>query len=1128
MKSKKYIKFAALLLSAAIVSCELYGTGSLVYAQNQGISDRIPSGASQDAHMVISQETEKKEESNTTTTKNKIEDLEESSKEKEDTEAKEESSKEKEDTETKEESSKEKEDTEAKEEPSKEKEDTETKEESSKEKEDTEAKEEPSKEKEDTETKEEPSKEKEDTEVSEESSDKKENTEIPEESSEQKEISKDKQRIQTTEEEEIRDTLQTDKSIEEEKTELLGEYTEEAEKAMEHTSVEAFTKLLKDYEMYGVLANEMEVPIYQEASETATVIATLVSGHQVKFKDVVFTDKNVWFQVEFAVNDAVNTGFVQSDFVVSEDERLIEWKSKYLNATNREISRINALGKTNLSIFPQNYQPFIQSMMLAHPNWTFVPMNTGLEWSEVVKNEMVNARNLVETYQPDSWKSKAPEDYNAATGEWIIKNGTNWVQASEVIVKHYLDPRNFLNEESIFQFEQLTYNSNHTEAGVEKILSGCFMSHKKLEDGSGGGITYAQAFMKIGKKLKVSPYFLASRVRQEQGTNGTSKLISGTYPGYKGYYNYFNRHATGIGEEVIISGLTEAKNNGWNTRYKALEGGAESVASDYIKKGQDTFYLQKFDVESSYYGLYWHQYMQNLLAADNEGKRVQKSYSSMGLLKNSFVFKIPVYNNMPLAPCPKPGKKLDKPVLAASKNGYTSTQLYWVKIDGVQGYQVYRKEASEDKYTRIKTLNGADAVSFKDKTIIPGKKYTYRVRAFTKTATGNVYSPYSDVRTVNYTIASTSWEKFHVKNYTKVELSWKKASVTGYKIYRKTGNEKYKCIKTIKDNKILSFTDTTAAPGNTYTYRIRGYRTVNDKDYYSAYTSVKKTDIKMATAQLNKVVVSEGNKVKLSWKRDSKTSGYYVYRATSEKGKYSKVKTINSNKTLSWTDNNVSTGVTYYYKIRSFVKTKTGTKTSKYSKILMVKPVIAKPAVTSIAATENGVKLRWRASQNAGGYKVYRADSYTGKYKEVKKITKNATLSWTDKNVKLGKTYYYKVRAYSENKGKLKYSSYSTIVCAQPSLSDTKFTEISDISTTKVTLKWKKLTNVDGYQLYRKTGKSGKYKSIKNISKSSTTKFVDSGLKRKTIYYYKIRSYKKINGKIKYSKYSEEWCVQTK
>ena len=58
--------------------------------------------------------------------------------------------------------------------------------------------------------------------------------------------------------------------------------------------------------------------------------------------------------------------------------------------------------------------------------------------------------------------------------------------------------------------------------------------------------------------------------------------------------------------------------------------------------------------------------------------------------------------------------------------------------------------------------------------------------------------------------------------------------------------------------------------------------------------------------------------------------------------------------------------------------------------------------------------------------------------------------------------------------------------------------------------------------------KSGKYKSIKNISKSSTTKFVDSGLKRKTIYYYKIRSYKKINGKIKYSKYSEEWCVQTK
>ena len=115
------------------------------------------------------------------------------------------------------------------------------------------------------------------------------------------------------------------------------------------------------------------------------------------------------------------------------------------------------------------------------------------------------------------------------------------------------------------------------------------MSHKVLEDGSGGGITYAQAFMQIGQQLKVSPYFLASRIRQEQGVNGTSWLISGTYPGFEGYYNYFNISATGIGDQVIISGLTEAKNAGWTTRYAALYGGAQKTAENYILKGQDTF-----------------------------------------------------------------------------------------------------------------------------------------------------------------------------------------------------------------------------------------------------------------------------------------------------------------------------------------------------------------------------------------------------------------------------------------------------------------------------------------------------------------------------------------------------------
>ncbi len=787
----------------------------------------------------------------------------------------------------------------------------------------------------------------------------------------------------------------------------------------------AFAGLLKEYDMYGVLANDVEFPIYQEPSQEAVAINSLTSGSQVKLEGVVWNETGLWFQIGFASNDIAYSGYIQSEYVVTADSRLEEWKAQYLpDYAVGTLSRGAARGATQVSAFPSSYQSLIQKLIQAHPNWTFVPMNTGLEWADVLAAEMKNGVNLVETYQPDTWKSTAPEDYNMETGEWVIKNGTNWVQASESIVKYFLDPRNFLQEEYVFQFEQLVYGDHHTEDGVEKILSGTFMSHKKLEDGSEGGITYAQAFMKIGKDLKVSPYFLASRVRQEQGVSGTSSLISGTYPGYEGYYNYFNRRATGIGEEVIRSGLQEAKDNGWDTRYKALEGGAKSVSSDYIFKGQDTLYLQKFDVDPSYNGLYWHQYMQNLLGPYSEGKSVRKGYEEMGILNNGFVFKVPVYNNMPGSPCPKPEEGLNAPTVTAQKNGYVSAKLSWNEVAAAQGYQIYRAEGADGTFTRIKSTNAATRF-FEDTTIVPGKLYQYKVRAYMKLSSGNKYSSYSSIKTLDFTVPATTWNTFKIKNYKTIELSWGKKSVDGYKIYRKTGTGKYTCIQTIKDKSTVSFKDTAVKPKNTYTYRIRGYVSVNGKNYYSKYTSVNTAELKMAKPQLKKAYVSGGKKIKVTWKRDSKADGYYIYRATSKKGTYKKVKTITKNKTVSWSDTSIKTGKTYYYKIRSFVKASTGTKSSSYSTVFSVKTALKTPAVTSVTASKGKVKLKWKKDSNAAGYKIYRATSKNGKYKVVKKLTKNSTLSWTDKTVKTGKKYYYKIRAYSINQGQEKHSSYS-------------------------------------------------------------------------------------------------------
>ena len=161
------------------------------------------------------------------------------------------------------------------------------------------------------------------------------------------------------------------------------------------------------------------------------------------------------------------------------------------------------------------------------------------------------------------------------------------------------------------------------------------------------GKSYAQAFFEIGKSRSLSPIHLASRVYQEQGS-GKSALISGTYNNYKGYYNYFNVKASGQTEkEIIENGLSYAKSQGWNTHYKSLAGGAATIGNNYILKGQDTLYLEKFNVDGSYYPLYTHQYMQNIQAPASEAITTKKMYANAGSLDSAFVFKIPVFLNMP-------------------------------------------------------------------------------------------------------------------------------------------------------------------------------------------------------------------------------------------------------------------------------------------------------------------------------------------------------------------------------------------------------------------------------------------------------------------------------------------------
>ncbi len=163
------------------------------------------------------------------------------------------------------------------------------------------------------------------------------------------------------------------------------------------------------------------------------------------------------------------------------------------------------------------------------------------------------------------------------------------------------------------------------------------------------GTTYVDMIMDAAKSSGVNPYVIAAMLIQEQGVKGTSGLISGA----TGVYNFFNIEAYQSGNQSATSrGLAWAGSGNtylrpWNTKAKAIIGGAMFYGSTYSKAGQNTFYLKKFNVLGE--NKYKHQYMTNIEGAKNEGAMLSRAYSEEDK-KGVFTFHIPVYRDMPEVP----------------------------------------------------------------------------------------------------------------------------------------------------------------------------------------------------------------------------------------------------------------------------------------------------------------------------------------------------------------------------------------------------------------------------------------------------------------------------------------------
>ena len=389
-----------------------------------------------------------------------------------------------------------------------------------------------------------------------------------------------------------------------------------------------------------------------------------------------------WYKVRCTVNGVLQEGYIYSQWV------------RELGADDSDYTGDkDATFEEQIAAFPDSYKNALRRLHEKYPEWNFVAHNTDMTFAEAVEAQNDGTLSMIyfkEGTTPFSWLSTKAEDYNWATDTYVNRDsGNNWKSASKEILSYYMDPRNFLDDQQIFMFEAMSYDKSQSREVVAGILYGCFMQDGNGYDYNGKRYTYVDTFMEAGEIANVSPYILASRSRQEVGggknsnATGNSNYIEG-----KKVYNYFNIGAYASPDgDAVANGLKYAAQTDtellrpWTSPWLAIVGGAKFLAKEYIARGQNTDYFQKFNVVSAPY--HKHQYMGNIQAPCSEGLSRYGSYNDQGMLDKEFTFIIPVYKDMPAQASPMP-----------TETGNPNYYLKSLKVSGMNLNQTFTYNVS--------------------------------------------------------------------------------------------------------------------------------------------------------------------------------------------------------------------------------------------------------------------------------------------------------------------------------------------------------------------------------------------------------------------------------------------------
>lgn len=453
--------------------------------------------------------------------------------------------------------------------------------------------------------------------------------------------------------------------------------------------------------------------------------------------------------------------------------------------------------------FSESYIEDLAALQKAHPNWKFVAFKTGIDFDDAVKGELA---------------------------------GT---PTTETNLRAYLDPRNWLNEKYIFQFESIKKSDAvQSVSSVNAILKNTWMANSKINYFDTQGIsktvtevnTYADAMIKASNYTNMSANYIAAKIRQENGgATYLATAVCGTRPPFQGIFNYFNigAYTTAMDGLAWAAGFLKANKDtvlydGTNATASPIVTVSNGQRMTYVKEDgeyyrvtlynelgngkyedKETGYILKSDVNTTYMGNYGRPWTD-----PNKAIYYGAKYIANGYLTYQYTMYLQKFN-----------------VNAQSGNLYRHEYMTNVSGAASEGYHLY------SGYSNAGLLNSA---------------HTFYIPVFNNMPNDNsdVTTTVPTTTTKNYTPAKVKLVSLTAKKSGhNIVAKWNKCSTsaTGYQIYW-AKDKKFKKVvakTTTKGRSKVTYTGKNFTKGRKYYVRVRAYKKAGGKTYYGAWSNIK-------------------------------------------------------------------------------------------------------------------------------------------------------------------------------------------------------------------------------------------------------------------------------------------------